>query len=57
MLIESGADVNLQGGRYGSALQAALFRGDSVIVQLLLDNGADADNLPVTPSDSSWSSM
>ncbi|RKK32136.1 hypothetical protein BFJ66_g15520 [Fusarium oxysporum f. sp. cepae] len=36
-----GADVNAQGGEYGNALQAASFKGNREVVQLLLDKGAD----------------
>ena len=45
-LLERGADVNAQGGIYGSALQAACSRGHNKIVQMLLEWGADinADN-------------
>ena len=31
------------GGYYGNALQAASFRGNEVIVRLLLENGAEVD--------------
>jgi ankyrin repeat protein len=37
------AGVNAQGGRYGSALQAASSRGYRDVVQLLLDKGADVN--------------
>ena len=40
-LIETGADVNAQGGHYGNALQAASYNGHQDIVCLLLDKGAD----------------
>jgi ankyrin repeat protein len=40
-LVEKGADVNAQGGRYGSALQAASARGHDQVVQLLLEKGVD----------------
>ncbi|KAJ6463288.1 ankyrin repeat-containing domain protein [Mycena vulgaris] len=40
---ESGADVNAQGGKYGTALTAASVRGFTDVVQLLLDNGADVN--------------
>jgi ankyrin repeat protein len=38
-----GADVNVQGGEYGNALQAASYNGDGDITQLLLDKGADVN--------------
>ncbi|KAF8518085.1 ankyrin repeat-containing domain protein [Gautieria morchelliformis] len=41
LLLENGADVNLQGGPFGSALQAASSYGHINIVRTLLDNGAD----------------
>ncbi|KAJ7166318.1 ankyrin repeat-containing domain protein [Mycena crocata] len=40
-LIDKGADVNIQGGYYGTALQAAAKAGDVLTVQLLLKAGAD----------------
>ncbi|KAK4175394.1 hypothetical protein QBC36DRAFT_331536 [Triangularia setosa] len=40
-LIDGGADVNVQGGHYGTALQAAANGGHRDITQLLLDRGAD----------------
>ncbi|KAJ5625207.1 hypothetical protein N7510_001516 [Penicillium lagena] len=40
LLLEKGADVNAQGGRYGNALQAASFGGYERIVRLLLEKGA-----------------
>ena len=41
MLLDAGADVNAQGGRYSNALQAASCRGSPEIVKMLLDAGAD----------------
>ncbi|KAF6814750.1 ankyrin repeat protein [Colletotrichum plurivorum] len=41
MILGRGVDVNAQGGRFGSAIQAASFHGHQRIVQLLLDSGAD----------------
>ncbi|KAJ7291345.1 ankyrin repeat-containing domain protein [Mycena rebaudengoi] len=42
-LIEHGVDVNLEGGKYGTALRAASAKGKAEVVQLLLDNGADVN--------------
>ncbi|KAJ7253934.1 ankyrin repeat-containing domain protein, partial [Mycena rebaudengoi] len=42
-LLESGADVNTQGGYYGNALQAASYRGHIKIARLLLQRGADVN--------------
>ncbi|KAI1856341.1 uncharacterized protein JN550_013827 [Neoarthrinium moseri] len=43
MLLSQGADINVQGGHHGNALQAASFGGHREIVQLLLDKGADVN--------------
>ncbi len=43
MLLEKGADVNVQGGHYGNALQAASYRGQNQVVQILLHYGADVN--------------
>ena len=44
-LLEGGADVNGQGGRYyRNALQAASGRGSKKMVQLLLNNGANVNS-------------
>jgi ankyrin repeat protein len=40
LLVEKGADVNMQGGQYGNALQAASSRGHEAIVMLLVEKGA-----------------
>jgi ankyrin repeat protein len=40
LLLERGAEVNAQGGHYGSALQAASYSGHDHIVQLLVERGA-----------------
>jgi ankyrin repeat protein len=42
-LLESGADVNAQGGKYGNALQAVLCQGHIEISHLLLERGADVN--------------
>jgi hypothetical protein len=39
-LVENGADVNIQGGQYGSALKAALDHREKNIAQFLRDHGA-----------------
>jgi ankyrin repeat protein len=43
LLLDKGADVNAQGGKYGNALQAASSRGNLEVVQLLLDKGANVN--------------
>jgi ankyrin repeat protein len=43
LLIENGANVNAQGGKYKTALQAASARGHNRVVQLLLDAGANVN--------------
>src|ERR1700733_8006412 len=42
-LVKNGVDVNVQGGRYGYALEAASYRGYEAIVDFLLENGADVN--------------
>lgn len=45
-LLSSGAHINIQGGFYGSVLEAVVERrGDRVMLQLLLDRGADPNIL------------
>ncbi|KAF9050900.1 ankyrin repeat-containing domain protein [Rhodocollybia butyracea] len=43
LLLEKGADVNAQGGKYGNALQAAAVNGNEPIVRLLLNRGAEVN--------------
>src|SRR5204863_9527420 len=44
LLLEKGADVNAQGGFFGSALQAASANRHEAIVTLLLEKGADINS-------------
>ncbi|KAJ6574280.1 hypothetical protein B0H19DRAFT_844193, partial [Mycena capillaripes] len=41
LLIENGAEVNMQDGQFGGALQAASADGHKDIVQLLIENSAE----------------
>ena len=43
LLLDKGADVNIQGGEYGTALRAAAYRGKVELIHLLLDKGADVN--------------
>lgn len=43
MLLDKGANVSAQGGRYGNALQAASYRGYEKVVQILLEKGANVN--------------
>ncbi|CAG8250426.1 unnamed protein product [Penicillium salamii] len=43
MLLDTKADVNAQGGRYGNALQAASLDGSAEVVKMLLDAKADVN--------------
>ncbi|KAI1577402.1 vegetative incompatibility protein HET-E-1 [Pyrenophora tritici-repentis] len=43
LLLDAGAEVNAQGGRFGNALQAASYGGYEQVVKALLDNGADVN--------------
>ena len=43
ILIDKGANVNLQGGIYGNALQVASYKGHDKVVQILLDKGANVN--------------
>jgi hypothetical protein len=42
-LLENKADVNAEGGGYGSALQAASEKGHEQVVKLLLEENADVN--------------
>ncbi|KAJ4341921.1 hypothetical protein N0V95_007106 [Ascochyta clinopodiicola] len=44
-LLDKGADVNVQGGDYGNALQTASERGHEQVVKLLLNKGAQVNAL------------
>ncbi|KAI4781565.1 ankyrin repeat protein [Aureobasidium sp. EXF-3400] len=44
MLLAYGADPNVQGGEFGTALAVASYRGSRELVQMLLDNGADVNS-------------
>jgi hypothetical protein len=43
LLLENGANVSAQGGKYGNALQAACEGGYEKIVQILIDQGANVN--------------
>jgi ankyrin repeat protein len=43
MLLDTGADVNAQGGEYGNALHAASIGCHDKVMHMLLDAGADGD--------------
>ncbi|KAJ7841907.1 ankyrin repeat-containing domain protein [Mycena olivaceomarginata] len=43
LLLDHGADVNAEGGEYGSAVEVAVEQGQEEIIQLLLQHGADAN--------------
>jgi hypothetical protein len=43
LLLESGTQVNVAGGRYGTALQVAALSGNEVVVKRLLHAGADVN--------------
>jgi Ankyrin repeats (many copies) len=42
-LVQNGVDVNVRGGRYGHALEAASYAGNEAVVGLLLEKGADVN--------------
>ena len=41
LLLDHGADINAQSGKWGNALCTAIHNGDDKLVQILLDKGAD----------------
>ena len=43
ILLEKGADVNMQGSEYSNALQAASQGGHEKLVEILLEKGADVN--------------
>jgi ankyrin repeat protein len=43
LLLELGADVNVQGGKYGNALNATSLNGDLEVMSWLLDKGANVN--------------
>ncbi|KAI0410229.1 hypothetical protein F5X98DRAFT_387040 [Xylaria grammica] len=43
LLLKSGADVNAKGGKFGTALQAAAYRGSYYTARLLIESGADVN--------------
>jgi ankyrin repeat protein len=43
MLIDAGANVNIVGGKYGSAIQAAAFQGHEAVVARLVRSGANVN--------------
>ncbi|KAL3435422.1 ankyrin repeat-containing domain protein [Aspergillus tetrazonus] len=45
LLLDRGADVNIQAGEHGTALQAAAYQGYQDIVKLLLDHDAEVNIL------------
>ena len=45
LLLENGAEVNIAGGSFGNALQAATFGGNKGTVRTLLRKGADVNAL------------
>ena len=50
-LLSAGADVDFQGGRYGTALQAASAEGHERVVQQLLAAGATKTEDELHPTD------
>ena len=43
LLLENGAEVNVERGQYGTTLQTASLGGNEMTVKLLLENGADVN--------------
>jgi ankyrin repeat protein len=43
LLLDAGAEVNMQGGHYGNALQAASVGGHEQVVKMLLNAGAEVN--------------
>ena len=43
LLLDKGAEINAQGGKYSNALQAASVKGHERIVGLLLEKGAEVN--------------
>jgi ankyrin repeat protein len=49
MLIDAGANVDIIGGQFGSAIQAAAFNGHEAVVTHLIQSGANIDIRGVVP--------
>ena len=47
MLLEHHADVNAQGGQYGSALRTALSGGHETILKIFLERGASWESIRI----------
>ncbi|CAG1994033.1 unnamed protein product [Fusarium graminearum] len=47
MLLDKGADINAQGGKYGNALQAAIYGSRDGTVRILRDAGAHEKEYPI----------
>lgn len=54
MLLDKGADINIQGGEHGTALQAAAYWGREDVVQILLRRGANVNAPTSTICSFSW---
>lgn len=64
LLLDAGADVNFEGGRYSNALYAAVLGGNNAVVRLLVEHGANINSLrdergATSPDvqDSTWSTQ